>query len=64
MGLHSPWGLFGEIMKERGYTLDYVLWGVAWINLMMERADAPRYTKKQFAPVVEGAQGLKERLGR
>ncbi|HBX44479.1 MAG TPA: hypothetical protein DEG28_01100 [Porphyromonadaceae bacterium] len=63
-GLHSPWGLLGEIMKERGYTHDYVLWGVSWINLLMERADAPRYTKKQFAPFVDGAGGLKQRLRR
>lgn len=61
-GLHSPWGLFGEIMKERGYTLDYVLWGTAWINLLMERADAPRFTKRSEAPTV-GAAGLKELLG-
>lgn len=64
VGLHSPWGTIGNIKRERGYTHDYVLWGESWINLLMESADAPRYSKKQHIPVVDGVDGLRERLGR
>lgn len=62
-GLHSPWGLIGQIKAERGYTHEYVLWGEAWINILMERADAPRYTKKQWVPMINGAGDLKKILG-
>lgn len=62
-GLHSPWGLIGQIKAERGCTHDYLLWNEAWINILMERADAPRYSKKQKVPVVNGAEGLKNILG-
>jgi len=40
-----------------------VLWEEAWINILMERADAPRYTKKQWAPVADGTEDLKKILG-
>ncbi len=62
-GLHSPWGLIGQIKAERGYTHDHLLWGEAWINILMERADAPRYTKRQRVPVADGAGDLKKILG-
>ena len=62
-GLHSPWGSLGRIKAERGYTHEYVLWGESWINLLMETADQPRYVKGS-APVVSGADGLKEALNR
>jgi len=61
-GLHSPWGLIGQIKAERGCTHDYLLWNEAWIIILMERADAPRYSKKQKVPVVDGAEGLKNIL--
>lgn len=62
-GLHSPWGIIGQIKAERGCAHDYLLWKEAWINILMERADAPRYTRKQKAPIVTGAEGLKNILG-
>jgi hypothetical protein len=40
------------------------LWGEAWINLLMEMADAPRYTKKKHVPSFEGSEQLKQALGR
>ncbi|HHU96831.1 MAG: hypothetical protein QM237_10915 [Bacteroidota bacterium] len=64
VGLHSPFGMIGHIKRERGYTHDQVLWGESWLNLLMENADAPRYSKKEQIPVVDGAGGLKEALGR
>lgn len=63
-GLHSPFGMLGKIKTERGYTHEYLLWSESWVNLLMENADAPRYTKKQYTPAVEGADELREALGR
>lgn len=62
-GLHSPWGTIGRIKAERGYTHEYILWSESWVNLLMEQADAPRYVKKRI-PIVDGADALRERLGR
>lgn len=63
-GLHSPWGTLGKLKIERGCSHEYILWREAWINLLMESADQPRYVKRNTAPVVDGAEGLKQKLGR
>jgi hypothetical protein len=42
-GLHSPWGTIWSIAAATGWTLDYILWGISWMNLEMMIADAPRY---------------------
>src|SRR3546814_7744873 len=41
-GLNSPWGMIYTIVKDPGWTWHYVLWRVAWINVQMMLADAPR----------------------
>ena len=67
VGLHSPFGTIGNIKREFGYTLDYVLWGESWINLLMQQSDAPRYTKsrqKRSISTASGASDLKKMLGR
>ena len=64
-GLHSPFGILGRIMNERGYTREEVLWHNSWINLIMETADAPKYMKgKPPAPVVSSKDELDKILGR
>ncbi|MBN2747474.1 MAG: hypothetical protein JXR34_12170 [Bacteroidales bacterium] len=64
-GLHSPWGVLGRIMAERGYTRNQVLWNNAWINLLMESADAPKYIKgAPPAPVVSSKEELDKILGK
>ena len=62
-GLHSPFGVLGQIKDKRGYTDEQVLWGQSWIKLMLEMADAPRYVKggKQAA-MFENAEQLKKAL--
>ena len=62
-GLHSPFGTIGNIKRERGYTHEHILWGESWINILMECADAPRYTKKRQVPVIESTEQLTERFG-
>jgi len=62
-GLHSPWGRFGQLMNERGYTRRQLLWGDSWINILMESADAPRYMKgSRPAPVAESSEDIKRIL--
>lgn len=64
-GLHSPWGVLGRIMTERGYTREHVLWHNSWINLLMESADAPKYMKgKPPAPVISSEEELHNLLGK
>ncbi len=63
-GLHSPWGTIGRIKSERGYTHEQVLWGEAWINLLMETADAPRYTRKKRTPIIESTEELNKLFGK
>lgn len=64
-GLHSPWGVLGRIMSERGYTREQVLWKNSWINLLMESADAPKYIKgSPPAPVASSKEDLDRILGR
>ena len=41
-GLQSPWGNRGEICKNYGFTYDYLLWGISWINISLMMADALR----------------------
>jgi hypothetical protein len=43
VGLHSPWGTIWSIAETTGWTVNYILWGIAWINIRMMLADAPRY---------------------
>lgn len=40
--MSSPWGQRGVIIKEFGWTYDYLLWGIPWINVQLMLDDAPR----------------------
>ena len=42
IGLNSPWGNRGEIIKSFGWTYDYLLWGISWLNVQIMLADAAR----------------------
>lgn len=41
-GLCSPWGYRGEILKIFGWTYDYLLWGISWLNVQTMLADLSR----------------------
>ena len=47
-GMHSPWGILYQIIKETGWSLHYVLWKVNRTNLMLMMADRShvKYGKK------------------
>ena len=38
------------IQKETGWTDDYLLWGLSWVNVQMKLADAPYYKYKSGKP--------------
>lgn len=40
--MSSPWGIRGEILKTFGWAYDYLLWGIAWINVQLMLDDAAR----------------------
>ena len=41
-GLNSPWGNRGAILEHFGWTYEYLLCGVAWVNVQLMLADAAR----------------------
>lgn len=42
VGLNSLWGSIWSIAEKTGWTVDYILWRVSWVNLRLMLADAPR----------------------
>nr|DAE96379.1 MAG TPA: hypothetical protein [Caudoviricetes sp.] len=40
--MNSQWGYRGEILKNFGWSYDYLLWGISWLNLQTMLNDAPR----------------------
>lgn len=47
VGLHSPWGIIMMLAEKTGWTYHYILHRVAWVNIRMMLADAPRYAPPQ-----------------
>lgn len=60
VGLHSPFGLIGQLKEKRGYTHYEIMWGQPWLMYLLELADQPRYAKKRKVPVFEDSESLKE----
>jgi hypothetical protein len=54
MGLHSPWGMLFEIIKQTGWTWHYVLWKVSRANLLLMIADQAYIKTKKEPKVKEG----------
>jgi len=64
-GLHSPFGLFGQIKEKRGYTQHQIMWSQPWMMYVLEMADEMRYVKgERQAPVVDSAEDLRKVLHR
>ena len=41
--MNSAWGNRAEILKYFGWTYDYLLWGINWVNVTIMLADGARY---------------------
>ena len=41
--MNSTWGNRAEILKYFGWTYDYLLWGINWVNVTLMLADGARY---------------------
>lgn len=41
--MNSAWGSRAEILKYFGWTYDYLLWGISWMNVSVMLADGARY---------------------
>jgi len=62
-GLHSPFGILGDIKTKRGYTHHQIMWSQPWAMYLLEMADEPRYVKgDKPAPVAESAEDLRKLL--
>lgn len=65
--MNSAWGNRSEILKYFGWTYDYLLWGIAWINVSLMLADGARYessdeTLQDGEPVTEIKLKTKDEL--
>lgn len=54
--MNSPWGQRGEICQHFGWTYDYLLRGIAWINVQLMMADAPRMNTDEMKDGKPGVQ--------
>lgn len=57
--MKSPWGNRGEICKTFGWTYEYLLWGINWLNVNMMMADAARLDTTEQEPVQENVVEVK-----
>jgi len=42
-GGHSPFGVMYRIQKETGWTDEYLLWEIPWVNVRMKLIDEIHY---------------------
>ncbi|HBG40089.1 MAG TPA: hypothetical protein DDW85_01580 [Porphyromonadaceae bacterium] len=40
--MNSPWGYRGGILERFGWTYEYLLWGISWLNVRIMLDDATR----------------------
>lgn len=45
-GMHSPWGIIGQMCEKHGWTLEYILEKVSLANIYLLMADKPRMVKR------------------
>ncbi len=57
--MRSPWGNRGEICKTFGWTYEYLLWGISWLNVNMMMADAARLDTMEQEPGQENVVEVK-----
>lgn len=51
--MNSLWGLIAHIIEKTGWTWDYTINGISWINIRMMLADAPQYQSKSKHAVTD-----------
>ena len=65
VGLHSPFGLIGQIKNSRGISQKEVMWGQPWLLYVLEMADQLRWdpnAKRNTVPVLDSADDIKNAL--
>lgn len=48
--MNSPWGRRGELCKHFGWTYEYLMWGISWLNVQLMIADQPEIEYNEDAP--------------
>ena len=64
-GLNSPWGNRGELLRNFGWTYEYLLWGISWLNVSLMIADAPRtkeLPKDEFGNEIDTSKVVTQNL--
>ena len=62
-GGHSPFGVMYRIQKETGWTDEYLLWEIAWVNVRMKLIDEMHYDySKDDEKTIESEDELVEFL--
>jgi len=56
--MNSPWGNRAEIVKLFGWTYDYLLWGITWVNVNIMLADSARYESSDVTGSSEPVQRI------
>lgn len=52
--MSSAWGRRAEILKYFGWTYDYLLWGISWLNVSLMLADGARYEAPETGSGLDG----------
>lgn len=64
IGMHSPWGRIEALMAQKGWTMQYVLEGISWLNLQMLTADKVQLVKRKDQVIKVPKEGLKQQRER
>jgi len=51
------------IAEKTGWSYDYIMWGIPWINIRMMLADAPGMSKKSKQVVEVTGDELAKKMG-
>ena len=66
VGLHSPFGLLGQIKDNRKISQEELMWGQPWLLYVLEMADQlrwdPNAKNEDNIPVVDSADAVREAL--
>lgn len=57
--MNSAWGSRAEILKYFGWTYNYLLWGISWLNVSLMLADGARYESDYESAGPDGKTGGK-----
>lgn len=58
--MHSPWGVINQIMEKKGWSLNYILEKISWINIQMLAKDNIKMVKRSEMIIKVSKKNLKK----